>query len=55
MTRVDTGAPTLRITKQPAFFEGRYRIDRSGELDEEAERLAVLSLLMMLLQERQRG
>jgi hypothetical protein len=54
MTRVDTSAPTLRVSKQPAFVKGRYHIDRSGELHEEAERRAVLSLLMMLLLERQR-
>ncbi|MBA2492822.1 MAG: hypothetical protein H0V34_14415 [Gammaproteobacteria bacterium] len=55
ITRVDNGAAALRVTKQPAFFEGRYRIERLDALDEDAEQLAVLALLMMLLLERQRG
>ncbi|MGH8503254.1 MAG: hypothetical protein ACREVE_12440 [Gammaproteobacteria bacterium] len=55
VTRVDNGAAALRVTKQPAFFEGRYRVERLDTLDEDAERLAVLALLMMLLLERQRG
>lgn len=55
VTRVDNGAAALRVTKQPAFFEGRYRIERLEVLDADAEQLAVLALLMMLLLERQRG
>jgi len=55
VTRVDNDAAALRATKQPALFEGRYRIERMDPLDEDAEQLAVLSLLMMLLLERQRG
>ena len=52
---MDNDAAALRVTKQPALFEGRYRIERLEALDEEAEQLAVLALLMMLLLERQRG
>ena len=55
VTRVDKDAAALRVTKQPALFEGRYRIERLDALDEETEQLAVLALLMMLLLERQRG
>ncbi len=53
--RVDADTAVMRVTKQPAFFEGRYRIERLAMLDDEAERVAVLGLLMMLLLERQRG
>ena len=55
VTRVIDDAPVLRAVKQPAFLEGKYTIERLGELSENDERLAVLSLLMMLLLERRRG
>lgn len=55
VARVTDGAPMLRAVKQPAFLEGKYTIERLGELSENDERLAVLSLLMMLLLERRRG
>ena len=55
VTRMDGGQKVLRAVKQPAFFEGRYRIDRIAPLDEETEELAVLALLMILLLERTRG
>ncbi|HSJ64803.1 MAG TPA: hypothetical protein VK922_12990 [Gemmatimonadaceae bacterium] len=55
VTYVGSGAPLLRVVKQPALWEGRYTIERAGEGDPEDERLAVLSVLMMLLLERQRG
>jgi hypothetical protein len=44
-----------RVVKRPAFLEGVYRIEALGALDAEDERLAVLSVLMVLLLERQRG
>ncbi len=53
--RADGGAKVLRIVKQPAFFEGRYRIERPGFLEDDEEELAVLSLLMLVLLERSRG
>ncbi|HEV2150618.1 MAG TPA: hypothetical protein VGR37_24685 [Longimicrobiaceae bacterium] len=55
VARAVDDAPVLRAVKQPAFFEGRYTIERVGELSESDETLAVLSVLMMLLLERQRG
>ena len=48
-------APALRIVKQPALFEGKFRIERLTHLSETEERLAILSLLMMVLLERSRG
>lgn len=45
----------FRITKEPAFFEGRYTVERLGAVEETDEQLIVLSLLMMLLLERSRG
>jgi uncharacterized protein YxjI len=50
------GNPVIRITKQPAFLEGRFKFDRLGTpLSPEDERLVLLSSLMMVLVERRRG
>lgn len=50
-----TAAPLLRAVKQPAFWEGRYTVQRAGSGSPADERLAVLCILMMLLLERRRG
>lgn len=50
-----TGNPLFRVVKQPAFFEGRYRMEQVAALPEEDQRLALLAVLMMLLLERSRG
>ena len=50
-----TEAPLLRAVKQPAFWEGRYAIERVGSGGPEDERLAVLCILMLILLERRRG
>lgn len=55
VARAADDVPVLRAVKQPALFEGRYTIERVGELSTSDETLAVLSVLMMLLLERQRG
>lgn len=55
VTRMDGGAKVLRVVKQPAFFEGRYRVERIAPLEDDAEELAVLAVVMMLLLERSRG
>ena len=55
VSRADNGQPLMRVKKEPAFLQGRYSITRSGELSENDERLAVLSILMMTLLERRRG
>jgi len=55
VTRADTGQAVMRVKKEPAFLEGRYTITRTGEVSENDERLAVLSVLMMTLLERHRG
>jgi hypothetical protein len=54
VTRAD-GTEVLRAAKQPAMWEGKYTVQKAGELSVEAEALGVLSLLMMLLLERRRG
>ena len=54
ISRAD-GTPVLRLTKQPAFFEGKFRLDKLADIGETEERRAILSLLMMVLLERARG
>jgi uncharacterized protein YxjI len=49
------GVPLMRLSKQPAFMEGRFRIEKLAELGEPEETRAVLSFLMMVLLERRRG
>jgi hypothetical protein len=55
VTAAGSGAPLLRVKKEAAFLEGSYSIARTGELSENDERLAVLSVLMMVLLEKNRG
>ena len=49
------GAPLMRLAKQPAFMEGKFRIEKLAEMSEQDETRAVLSFLMMVLLERRRG
>ncbi len=49
------GAPLMRLSKQPAFMEGKFRIEKLAEMSETDETRAVLSFLMMVLLERRRG
>lgn len=45
----------MRLVKQPAFFEGKFTIEKHAELEPVAEVRILLSLLMMVLLERSRG
>ena len=47
--------PVLEIRKRPAFFEGRFIIEKVGTVDPRSEALYLASLLMMVLLERGRG
>ena len=49
------GQPAMRLTKEAAFFEGRFRIDKVGELAPREEMNLLLSYLMLVLLERRRG
>lgn len=55
VSRIAGGGTVLRAVKRPAFFEGRYALERVGELPPAEETLAVLAVLMLLLLERGRG
>jgi hypothetical protein len=50
------GRPVLRATKQPAFFEGVFRVDRlETPLTPEDERLLLIGAVTAVLLERTRG
>jgi hypothetical protein len=49
------GMVVMRMEKQPAFFEGKFQVEKKEPLDENDEILSLLSLLMMVLLERSRG
>lgn len=48
-------SPVLRVTKQPALFEGRFRVEALKPLTGSLAELAVVSVLMTLLLERSSG
>jgi uncharacterized protein YxjI len=50
-----SGEPVMLLVKEPAFLEGKFRIEKMAALSEEEELRALLSLLMMVLLERARG
>lgn len=50
-----SGAPAMRMTKQPAFWEGRFKIEKLADLTPREELNLFLSFLMMMLLERRRG
>lgn len=49
------GAPVVRLTKQPAFLEGKFSIEPQGPMSADEETLFLVSLLMITLLERARG
>jgi hypothetical protein len=49
------GTPILRLTKQAAFFEGRFQLEKIGDATDGEEMAIILSYLMMNLLERKRG
>jgi hypothetical protein len=53
-TRSD-GTPAMRMTKQPAFWEGRFQIEKTGDMTVREELNLFLSFMMLVMLERQRG
>ena len=49
------GNPAMRMTKQAAFWEGRFRLDKLGEMTAREELTLFLSFMMLVMLERQRG
>ncbi len=54
VSRLDN-APVARLQKQPAFFEGVFRLELLGPVSNDEETLLLLSVLTMTLLERSRG
>lgn len=54
ITRPDESV-ILRLVKKPAFFEGKFELEKKGEPTPDEETRALLGMLMMLLLERSRG
>ena len=51
----EDGTALMRLKKEPAFFEGKFSIEKLGALSDEEEKRILLSLIMMVLLEKQRG
>ncbi len=49
------GTPSMRMTKQPAFWEGRFKIEKLGDMTPREELNLFLSFMMLVLLERKRG
>lgn len=50
------GRPAFRLTKQPAFWEGKFSLEKLSDTESADDEVrAVLALLMMILLERARG
>lgn len=47
--------PVARLQKQPAFFEGIFKLEKLAEVNEDEETRVLLSVLTMTLLERARG
>jgi hypothetical protein len=55
ITRKATGQPVFRLTKQSAFWEGKFIIEKFGDATEQEEVALTLSLFMLILLEKNRG
>ena len=55
VTRADTATEAFRVTKQPALFEGKFKVDALDSPGGDDEQLALMGILMMLLLERAKG
>jgi hypothetical protein len=53
-TRSDS-TPAMRMAKESAFFEGRFRIEKVGNLTKREQLNLLLSFMMLVMLERQRG
>jgi uncharacterized protein YxjI len=49
------GTVVMRLKKEPAFFQGKFSIEKLGIVSQDEETRILLSLMMMVLLERRRG
>ncbi|MFD0892703.1 hypothetical protein KBB96_14865 [Luteolibacter ambystomatis] len=50
-----SGEGAMRLTKEPAFFEGKFKIEKLTDLSTREEMNLILSFMMLVLLERRRG
>ena len=50
-----SGETVMRLTKKPAFFEGKFELEKLGDLTHDQESNLILSFIMLVLLERARG
>ena len=55
IARRTDGTEVLRLTKQPAFWEGRFTLEKLAEIPEDDELRSLMALIMLVLLERSRG
>jgi len=49
------GQPVLYLKKQPAFFEGKFTLEKRGQFSDSEEQLLLAGIIMSLMLERSRG
>ncbi|MCG8650476.1 MAG: hypothetical protein MI861_11630 [Pirellulales bacterium] len=49
------GTPLLRLVKQPAWFEGKFTLEKLNDMPEDDELRSLMALIMLVLLERNRG
>ena len=54
-TRIGSEEKVMRLTKKAAFFEGKFQVDKLGDLTPTEEMNLMLSFQMLTLLERRRG
>ena len=54
VTRQD-GTPVLRLIKKPAFFEGKFVLEKLNDIPEDDELRSLMAIIMIVLLERRRG
>jgi len=54
-TRHADGQTVMRLTKKPAFFEGKFELEKLTDLSKHEETNILMSFLMLVLLERGRG
>ena len=55
LTDATDGQPKMELKKQPAMWEGKYKLERMYDYDDIAELRGLMAFMMMTLLERRRG
>ncbi|NNE00167.1 MAG: hypothetical protein HKN47_22840 [Pirellulaceae bacterium] len=55
IVRRPDGAELLRLTKLPAVWEGKFKLEKLSEIPEDDELRSLMALIMLVLLERRRG